>query len=64
MRLSEDVGETIKETVPPLTEEETKKLIETVRELGLHENVKRFNDAVAQARKRLFRRKRTKAKSP
>jgi len=61
---AEDVEETIKDAVPPLTEEEIKKLMEAVRELGLHENAKRFNDAVAQARKRLFGRKRTKAKSP
>jgi DNA processing protein len=61
---AEEVEETIKDVVPPLTEEEFKKLVETVRGLGLHENVKRFNDAVAQLRKRLFKRKRTKTKSP
>jgi DNA processing protein len=61
---AEEVEETIKDIVPPLTEEEVKKLIETVGDLGLHENAKRFNDAVAQVRKRLFGRKRTKTKSP
>ena len=34
---AEDVEETIKDAVPPLTEEEVKKLIETVRRLGFHE---------------------------